>query len=129
MSEFDLTQFISTFDRIREKAIEEGRITENPAIDKMRDLVEKEPGVKKTIYGNYVAESEPTSRSAMFTKNSVDTPFGDEELKLLEHCEAELAKHRLICTDRIVGNIETGPVVRLIVPERFAHVAYGGGNL
>ena len=116
MPEFELTKFISTFDKIREKAIEEGRITENPPVDQMRALVENEPGVKKTIYGNYVAESEPTSRSAMFTKNSVDTPFGDEELKLLEQCEAELAKHRLICTDRIV-------------PERFAHVAYGGGNL
>jgi phosphoenolpyruvate carboxykinase (ATP) len=129
MPVFDLTKFISTFDRIREKAIEEGRITENPPVNEMRALVEKVPGVKKTIYGNYVAESEPTSRSAMFTKNSVDTPFGDDELKLLQQCESELARHRLICTDRIVGNIETGPVVRLIVPERFAHVAYGGGNL
>src|SRR4030042_696499 len=129
MPEFDLTKFISTFDRIREKAIEEGRITENPPVDEMRALVEKEPGVKKTIYGNYVAESEPTSRSAMFTKNSVDTPFGEDEEKLLKQCEEVLAKEELICTDRIVGNIETGPVVRLIVPERFAHVAYGGGNL
>jgi phosphoenolpyruvate carboxykinase (ATP) len=129
MPEFDLNKFILTFDRIREKAIEERRISENPSVNEMRTLVEKVPGVKKTIYGNFVAESEPTSRSAMFTKNSVDTPFGDEELKLLEQCEAELAKHRLVCTDRIVGNIETGPVVRLIVPERFAHVAYGGGNL
>ncbi len=129
MSEFDLTKFISTFDRIREKAIERGCITENPSVDQMRSLVEKEPGVKKTKYGNYVAESEPTSRSAMFTKNSVDNPFGDVEEKLLKQCEEILAKEKLICTDRIVGNIETGPIVRLIVPERFAHVAYGGGNL
>ncbi len=127
--EFDLTQFIKTFDRIREKAISEGRMSENPSAEEMRAMVEKEPGVKKTVYGNYVAESEPTSRAAMFTKNSVDTQFGDEELKILEQCETELAKHRLICTDRIVGNIKTGPIVRLIVPERFAHVAYGGGNL
>ena len=129
MPEFDLSKFITTFDRIREKAKEEGRITENPPVDEMRALVEREPGVKKTVYGNYVAESEPTSRSAMFTKNSVDSPFGDQEEQILTQCEEVLSKEKLICTDRIVGNIGTGPIVRLIVPERFAHVAYGGGNL
>lgn len=129
MSEFDLTQFIKTFDRIREKALREGRLTCNPSVTELRSLMEKQPGVKKTIYGNYVAESEPTSRSAMFTRNSVDTDFGEAETKLLAQCEAALGRERLICTDRIVGNIATGPVVRLIVPEKFAHVACGGGNL
>ena len=47
MPEFDLTQFISTFDRIRDKAIEERRITENPPAEEMRTLVEKVSGVKK----------------------------------------------------------------------------------
>jgi len=41
--------------------------------------VEKEPEVEKTIYGNFVAESEPSSRAAMFTENSVDYPFGGED--------------------------------------------------
>ena len=76
-----------------------------------------------------MAESEPTSRSEMFTKNSVDHPFGEEELKLLVQCEQALAKERLISVDRIVGNENSRTTVRLIVPERFAHVAYGGGNL
>ena len=129
MSEFDLTKFISTVNRIREKAGAENRLSENPSVEEMRALVEKQPGVKKTVYGNYVAESEPTSRAAMFTRNSVDSQFGRKEEKLLKQCEECLGKERLICTDRIVGNIDTGPVVRLIVPERFAHVAYGGGNL
>jgi len=35
----------------------------------------------------------------------------------------------LISIDRIVGNENSGTTVRLIVPERFAHVAYGGKNL
>ena len=129
MAEFDLTKFITTCDRIREKAVEEGRLFDNPSSEIMRALIEKQPGVRKTIYGNYVAESEPTSRSAMFTKNSVDSEFGEDEEKLLRQCEEALGKEKLICTDRIVGNIDTGPIVRLIVPERFAHVAYGGGNL
>ncbi len=65
----------------------------------------------------------------MFTKNSVDHPFGEEEIQLLRQCEEALSKERLIYIDRIVGNENSDTVVRLIVPERFAHIAYGGGNL
>jgi phosphoenolpyruvate carboxykinase (ATP) len=81
------------------------------------------------VYGNFVAESEPTSRSAMFTKNSVEHRFGESELKLLRQCEEALAKERLISVDCLVGSGDTDTTVRLIVPERFAHVAYGGRNL
>lgn len=129
MPEFNLEQFVQTADRIRKKAIEEGRLTDNPSDEVLRLLVEKQPGVRKTIYGNFVAESEPTSRSAMFTKNSVDHRFGQKELELLAQCERALANERLISIDRIVGNQSSGTIVRLIVPERFAHVAYGGGHL
>ncbi len=129
MPEFDLTQFVQTAEKIRQKAIEEGRLTDNPSSEVLRGLVEKQPGVRKTIYGNYVAESEPTSRSAMFTKNSVDSQFGEVERELLVQCEKSLAKEKLICVDRIVGNLNSDTVVRLIIPERFAHLAYGGGNL
>ena len=129
MSRFDLEQFVQTANRIREKAIKEGRLTHNPPDTVLRQLMEKEPGVRKTVYGNFVAESEPTSRSAMFTKNSVDHPFGDEELKLLARCEAALSQERLISVDRLVGNGDSNTTVRLIVPERFAHVACGGRNL
>lgn len=129
MSKFDLEEFVHTANRIRQRAIAEGRLQDNPPDEVLRQLVEKEPGVRKTIYRNFVAESEPTSRSAMFTKNSVDQPFGEEELKLLAQCEQALAKERLISIDRIVGNTNSGTTVRLIVPENFAHVAYGGKNL
>ncbi len=129
MSKFDLEEFARTADRIRQKAIEENRLTDNPSDEVLRQLVEKEPGVRKTIYNNFVAKSEPTSRSAMFTKNSVDHPFGEEEKRLLTQCERALSQERLISIDRIVGNADSGTTVRLIVPERFAHVAYGGKNL
>jgi phosphoenolpyruvate carboxykinase (ATP) len=129
VSKFKLEQFIQTADRVREKAIEEDRLTDNPSATELRQLVAKEPGVRQTIYGNFVAESEPTSRSAMFTKNSVDHPFGDEELKLLAQCEQALGQERLLSVDSIVGNENSNTTVRLIVPERFAHVAYGGRNL
>ncbi|MFC1923837.1 phosphoenolpyruvate carboxykinase (ATP) [Chloroflexota bacterium] len=129
MTEFNLNEFTLTAERIRKRAIEEKRLLDNPAGDELKPLMEKEPGAKKTIYGNFSAESEPTSRSAMFTKNSVDDSFGDAERELLVQCEEVLATERLICIDRVVGNRNSGTTARLIVPERFAHVAFGGGNL
>jgi phosphoenolpyruvate carboxykinase (ATP) len=65
----------------------------------------------------------------MFTKNSVDFPFGEEEFRLLTQCEEALAKERLISIDRIVGDVSSDTTVRLIVPERFVQVAYGGKSL
>lgn len=129
MAKFDLTQFIDTAHRIRERALTEGRLVENPTDEELRRFVEKEPGAKRNKYGGYVAESDPVSRAAMFTRNSVDYPFGDEEVQLLHKCEEILSKQKLIAIDRIVGNRQSNTVVRLIVPERFAHVAYGGKNL
>ncbi|MBI4186032.1 MAG: phosphoenolpyruvate carboxykinase (ATP) [Chloroflexi bacterium] len=129
MAKFDLQQFVQTAKRIRDRALKENRLTHNPAEAELRQLVGKEPGIRKTIYDNYVAESEPTSRSAAFTKNSVDHVFGEDELKLLAQCESILAKERLVSIDRTVGNNKSDTTVRLLVPERFAHVAYGGGNL
>ena len=129
MSKFDLEQFARTVEKIRKRATEENRLLSNPSNEELRALVEREPGVRKTMYGNFVAASDPTSRSAMFTKNSIDESFGDDELKLLSQCEDVLSKEKLISIDRIVGNEKSGIVARLIVPERFAHVAYGGGHL
>ncbi len=129
MSKFDLEEFAKTADRIRRKAIEENRLIDNPSDEELRLLMENKPGVRKTIYGNFVAESEPSSRAAMFTKNSVDHSFGEEELQLLAQCEKALAKDKLISVDRIVGNESSETTIRLIVPERFTHVAYGGKSL
>jgi phosphoenolpyruvate carboxykinase (ATP) len=125
----DLNEFARTADRVWEKARVENRLIENPSDEELRELVQKEPGVKKTIYNNFVAESEPTSRAQMFTKNSVDDSFGKDEMELLANCEKALAKERLISIDRTVGNPNSDTVVRLIVPESFAHVAYGGKSL
>ena len=129
MSKFNLELFYQTADRIREKALAENRLTENPSDEESRRILERQPGIRKTVYDNFVAESEPTSRSAMFTKNSVDHYFGEPEMKLLYQCEAALASEKLISTDCVVGSGDTNTTVRLIVPERFAHVAYGGRNL
>ncbi|MFW6117539.1 MAG: phosphoenolpyruvate carboxykinase (ATP) [Thermoproteota archaeon] len=130
MSEIDLEVFATTADRIWRKAREEGRLIENPSDERLRALVEQNmAGIRKTIYGNLVAESDPSSRAAMFTRNSVDYPFGEEEFQLLKKCESALAAETLISVDRIVGNGDNGTTVRLIAPKYFAHLAYGGRNL
>jgi len=104
VAKFDLEQFAQTVGRIRAKAIEEGRLRHNLSDEELRPIVEKEPEVRKTVYGNLVAESEPMSRAAMFTKNSVDHHFGRHERDLLVQCERALAQENLISVDRIVGN-------------------------
>jgi phosphoenolpyruvate carboxykinase (ATP) len=125
----NLEEFARTAERVREKARAENRLLDNPPDEVLRALVEKQEGVVKTIYDNFVAESEPTSRSQAFTKNSVDDAFGEDEVKLLDQCEKSLAREKLISLDRTVGNLNSQTVVRLIIPEKFAHVAYGGKNL
>ncbi len=125
----DLREFERTAIRIYERARAEGRLVENPTDAELASILEREPGVRRTIYGNYVADSEPTSRSAIFTKNSVDDAFGEDELALLAQCEERLSHQRIVSVDRIVGNRHSSTSVRLLVPERFAHVAYGGRNL
>jgi phosphoenolpyruvate carboxykinase (ATP) len=126
---FDLEEFAETANRVRRRALLENRLIDNPSDEEFRLIVEKEPGVRRTLYGNYVVESEPTSRAAMFTENSVDYPFGEEEHGLLTRCERVLSGEKLISIDRIVGNEDSETTVRLIVPERFAQVAYGGKDL
>lgn len=130
MPELDLQKFAHCSARIRKKALEEGRLMDNPPVSELRKMAENESGVKKTIYGNLVVESEPTSRAAQFTKNSIDSSFGEEEERLLQQCERALATEELLSIDRIVGNPEySQTTVRLTLPKRFAHVAYGGGNI
>jgi len=119
VAKFDLDQFAQTVGRIRAKAIEEGRLRHNLSDEELRPIVEKEPEVKKTVYGNLVAESEPMSRAAVFTKNSVDDNFGKHERDLLVQCEKALAQSNLISVDRIVGNESSETVVRLTVPKEF----------
>ena len=48
MSKFDLEQFYQTADRIREKAIAENRLADNPSDKEFRALLEKEPGIQQS---------------------------------------------------------------------------------
>ncbi len=124
-----IEQFQKAAKEIYDKAKEENRLIYNPSDEELRELSLKEPEVKETNYGNIIAISEPMSRAAMFTKNNIDTNFGKEELKLLENAKKYLAKEKLIAIDCQVGDGSEGISARLIVPKRFAHVAYAGKKL
>ena len=104
MPKFDLNQFVNTAERIRMSAIAEGRLLDNPSDEELRPLAAAEPNVRETGYGSLVTESEPMSRAAAFTKNSVDHPFGRVERELLAQCESVLSRSRIISVDRIVGD-------------------------
>ena len=121
-------KFAHLTSQILNQASAEGRLIENPSEVELRSMAEGEPGVRRTVYDSLVAESEPTSRAAAFTQNSVDHPFGEEELQLLAQCEEAMSRERLILLDRVVGQ-EGNVAVRLILPQKLAHVAYGGGKL
>lgn len=118
--------FEKTVQRIIEKARKEGRLHENPSKEWLKMRIE-EFGGKKTIYQNVAYFTEPTSRAARFTKNNVDCVFGQEEEKFLAQCEEVLSKEDLILIDRWVGEKEV--VMRAVMPKKFAHLAFGGGNL
>jgi len=114
---------------IFETALREGRLIYNPTGAELRNFALAEPEVRETIYGNIMVESEPTSRAAMFTKNNIDSQFGDEEYGLLKQATHRLREEKLTCIDVEVGDGSEGTTARLIVPTRFAHVAYGGMKL
>jgi len=129
MPQFDINLFAETIERIQENAKKEGRLLKDPSDEVFEEIVIREKGVKRTRYGSIVASGEPTSRAAIFTKNSVDSNFGKTEADLLQQCEAILGTKKLISVDRIVGAPDSGVSVRIIVPEEFAHTAFGGRNL
>ncbi len=122
-------EFQKAAKEIYEKAKRENRLIYNASDEELRKLAVKEPIIKATNYGSIVAESEPMSRAAMFTTNNIDTEFGKEELKLLEQAKQYSTKEELVAIDCQVGDGKENITARLIVPKRFAHVAYAGRKL
>ena len=100
----NLDKFPQTVEQIRIAAAVGGRLIDNPSDRELKVLVAEQPGVKKTRYGSFVAESGPSSRAAMFTKNSEDDLFGETEEALLSQATGALAQERLISLDRVVGD-------------------------
>jgi len=122
-------EFLQAARTVFESAQKDGRLIRNPDAARLRALALEEPKVRETKYGNIAAESEPMSRAAMFTRNNIDKPFGKEEYDLLEEAKKRLSGEQLVSIDVQVADGSEGITARLIVPRRFAHVAYAGQML
>jgi phosphoenolpyruvate carboxykinase (ATP) len=114
---------------VMEAAEREHRLIRNPDSLRLRALALEEPEVRPTKYGSIYADSEPMSRAARSTENNVDSHFGRGEQELLEQAKHHLAHAEIISIDVAVGDGTDGITARLIVPKRFAHVAYAGLKL
>ncbi|MDO4559268.1 MAG: phosphoenolpyruvate carboxykinase, partial [Planctomycetia bacterium] len=112
-----------------DSAAANGRLTYNPPRETLRQLAAAEPEVVETKYGSLATESEPSSRAVKFTKNNIDTTFGDAERQLLEEMKKRLSDEEIVAVDCVVGNGVDGITARLIVPKRCAHLAYAGLKL
>lgn len=122
-------RFKDTIDNLLRHAASTGRLKDNPDKDELRKLSLNEPEVKQSKYGHIVAQSEPTSRAAMHTKNNIDSLFCQDEIQLLEQMTKSLSNEKLISVDCQVADGSEEITARLIVPERYAHVAYGAIRL
>ncbi len=122
-------QFQQAARAIFDAADREGRLIYNPDNDQLRAMAMEEPDVVVSKYGSIVAESEPMSRAAMFTCNNIDTEFGSEEEELLALAIECSAKEPLVAIDVVVADGTEGVTTRLMLPKRFAHVAYSGRKL
>jgi phosphoenolpyruvate carboxykinase (ATP) len=114
---------------IFETAERKQALIRNPDSARLKALALEQPEVKQTKYGSIYADSEPMSRAAMRTRNNVDAQFGRAEQELLEQAQRVLEGQEIVSIDVEVGDGSDGVTARLIVPRRFAHVAYAGRKL
>ena len=122
-------EFQQTAQAIVDCAQRHGALIRNPDSARLKALALEEPDVGQTKYGSVYVDSEPTSRAAKFTKNNIDSPFGPAEQKFIEQARCALANEEIVSINVNVGDGKQGVTARLIVPRRFAHLAYAGAKL
>ena len=83
--------FVEAAERIYKEAKESGRLKEGLSSEEIKEIAERQDGVVKTQFGSLAADSEPMSRSAPMTKNSVDYEFSEEDDKLAKQAVEKLS--------------------------------------
>ncbi|MDO9530365.1 MAG: phosphoenolpyruvate carboxykinase, partial [Syntrophales bacterium] len=111
--------------QIYDEAKKDGRLIEGLPLDELKQLALRQEGVIQTQIGSIAADSEPMSRAAPHTKNSVDHEFGEEEEALAKQAVEILGKEKIISLDTMVGDGREGITARFIIPKKYAHLAYG----
>lgn len=112
-------------EQIYQTAKKEQRLIEGGSLEELKQLALRQEGVIQTQLGSVAADSEPMSRSAPHTRNSVDHEFGEEEEALARQAIEILGRDRIISLDTIVGDGRDGVTARFIIPEQYAQLGYG----
>jgi phosphoenolpyruvate carboxykinase (ATP) len=105
-------------------AKQEGRLIENFDAGQAKAMALTQDGVIETQLGSLAATSEPMSRSAPHTRNSIDHAFGEEEEQLAAQAVQALSTQKLISLDVMVGDGRDGVSARFLVPLEHAVLVY-----
>ncbi|MGD0115279.1 MAG: phosphoenolpyruvate carboxykinase [Dehalococcoidia bacterium] len=111
--------------RIYEDAKRSGRLIENFDLGQAKALALTQDGIIETQLGSVAASSEPMSRAAQHTKNSVDHAFGDDEEALAAKAVQAMSSEKILSLDVWVGDGDDGVSARFLMPLAHADVAYG----
>ncbi len=120
-----MNYFKEAAQKIHADAKKEKRLTEGCSLEDLKQLSLRHEGVIQTQTGSLAADSEPMSRSAPHTLNSVDHSFGEREEALAAQAVKVLGGERIISLDTVVGDGRNGVTARFIIPVQYANVAYG----
>ncbi len=120
-----MNHFKAAAEQIYRDAKREGRLSEGRSLKEIKEIALRHEGVIQTQIGSVAADSEPMSRSAPHTRNSVDHPFGEAEEALARQAVEKLGKDKVMCLDTIVGDGLDGVTARFIMPECYSQIAYG----
>ncbi|UCH37651.1 MAG: hypothetical protein JSV76_00245, partial [Candidatus Bathyarchaeota archaeon] len=119
-----MEEFIKSPQKIYQEAKMESRLTEGLTLDELKALALKQDGVLQTQMRSLAVDSDPMSRCAPRTTNSVDDEFGQTELDLALQAVNILRSHSIVSVDAVVSEA-ADVTVRFLVPEKYAHIAYG----
>ncbi len=111
--------------QIYAEALQSQRLIKGRSLEELKQIALRQEGVIQTQFGSVAADSEPMSRSAPHTRNSVDHPFGEAEEALAQQAVAVLGGERIIALDTIIGDGRDGVTARFLIPEQYAQIAYG----
>ncbi|MBP9020794.1 MAG: phosphoenolpyruvate carboxykinase [Syntrophobacterales bacterium] len=120
-----MNYFKAAAEQIYQRAEAEGRLIKGRSLAELKRIALRQDGVIQTQLGSVAADSEPMSRSAPHTRNSVDYPFGEPEERLAAQAADVLSREKIIALDTVIGDGKDGITARFIIPESYAQVAYG----
>ena len=111
--------------KIYNEAKQNGRLIENFDLGQAKALALTQDGIIETQLGSIAATSEPMSRAAQHTKNSIDDSFGEEEEALAAKAVQMMSTEKVLSLDVMVGDGADGVSARFLMPLAHADVAYG----